>query len=504
LDILFIKSFFVEIFLSFSLLFQLFFNSSILTFLRYNFPILVLETFSQSVFIVVCCFILNYNNFIEGFFFNFLFLNDISSLLIKSILILLSIFLLFLLVRGSLLQNLNFFEYFNIFLISLSSLLLLINSADMLMSYLLLEIQTLSFYILSIFKRNSAFSVEAGLKYFISGSFISGIFLLGCSIIYGLTGTLNLNSLNSIFFFFFDDFFYILFLTFSLILIIVVFFFKISLAPFHFWSLDVYEGAPISSTVIFGILPKISIFYFFMKWFLISTNFFEIKIVLISCGFFSILLGSFFAIFQNRLKRFALYSSIAQVGFMIVAFSNLSFNSFVSIYFYLFVYLLSSLLLWINILSFLQFQYNVSNFDLLTKTPLFLSSISYFFQRNKIWSFSNLLIFFSFAGIPPLSGFLSKMFILLSLIESNNLITAFCFVIVSSISVFYYLRVIKLVFFENNFFKINLNQILVNDFFLEFDCLLISVALFLLLFLFFYPTLLVLFCNVLIFNISFF
>ena len=265
-----------------------------------------------------------------------------------------------------------------------------------------------------------------------------------------------------------------------------------------------YEGAPISSTVIFGILPKISIFYFFMKWFLISTNFFEIKIVLISCGFFSILLGSFFAIFQNRLKRFALYSSIAQVGFMVVAFSNLSFNSFVSIYFYLFVYLLSSLLLWINILSFLQFQYNVSNFDLLTKTPLFLSSISYFFQRNKIWSFSNLLIFFSFAGIPPLSGFLSKMFILLSLIESNNLITAFCFVIVSSISVFYYLRVIKLVFFENNFFKINLNQILVNDFFLEFDCLLISVALFLLLFLFFYPTLLVLFCNALIFNASFF
>ena len=203
MDILFIKSFFVEIFLSFSLLFQLFFNSFILTFLRYNFPILVLETFSQSVFIVVCCFILNYNNFIEGFFFNFLFLNDISSLLIKSILILLSIFLLFLLVRGSLLQNLNFFEYFNIFLISLLSLLLLINSADMLMSYLLLEIQTLSFYILSIFKRNSAFSVEAGLKYFISGSFISGIFLLGCSIIYGLTGTLNLNSLNSIFFFFF-------------------------------------------------------------------------------------------------------------------------------------------------------------------------------------------------------------------------------------------------------------------------------------------------------------
>jgi len=133
-------------------------------------------------------------------------------------------------------ENINFFEYFSLFLFSLLSLLLLISSYDFISIYLIIEMQALCFYTLASFKRDSAFSAEASLKYFISGSFISGLFLFGICLLYGLLGTLNLNNFSLIFLFPFfgeNDFFNFFILT-GIILVIITFFFKVGAAPFHF------------------------------------------------------------------------------------------------------------------------------------------------------------------------------------------------------------------------------------------------------------------------------
>jgi len=167
--------------------------------------------------------------------------------------------------RSFCLQSINFFEYFTVFLLSLLALLLLINSSDILSAYLIIEMQALCFYILASFKRNSSFSTEAGLKYFISGSFISGVFLLGASLIYGCLGTLNFNILSWLLTFDFSSDFIILRILIIIAVCLITFTlcFKIAAAPFHFWSPDVYEGSPLASTLVFSIIPKISLFVFF-------------------------------------------------------------------------------------------------------------------------------------------------------------------------------------------------------------------------------------------------
>jgi NADH:ubiquinone oxidoreductase subunit 2 (subunit N) len=157
--------------------------------------------------------------------------------------------------------------------------------------------QALCFYILASFRRNSAFSTEAGLKYFISGSFISGIFLFGCSLIYGGLGTLNFNSIKLLLEFpLLDEFSGLkMFVLAGIMLITITLLFKVSAAPFHFWSPDVYEGSPLGSTIIFSIVPKIVIFNFFIKWLCtISVMFYDMKDILVFVGVLSVFFGTFF------------------------------------------------------------------------------------------------------------------------------------------------------------------------------------------------------------------
>ena len=387
--------------------------------------------------------------------------------------------------------SLNLFEYFIIFLIALLSSLLLICASDLLTVYLLLEMQTLSFYVLACFKRNSSFSTEAGLKYFIAGSFISGLFLLGCSIIFFILGALNFNNLSLLLSFDLpialktENF---LLLT-GVILIVLVFLFKIAAAPFHFWSPDVYEGSPLSSTIILSILPKLPIIYVLIKLLLIFSNFKELEFLLVSSGLLSIVLGSFFAVSQKRFKRLIIYSSVAQIGFIVVALSNLSKNSLSALFFFVVIYLITSVTIWTNFSIFFNFQKKRSIFDKTPSSVLFLSNFSNFFKVNKTWAFSNILIFFSLAGIPPLVGFFSKFLIVFSLVESKNLVSSFFLLILSVVSVYYYIKMIKIIFFESDSLSfINISQNIYKDFNFEFDCNLLAFLLYLLLFLFSFPS----------------
>jgi NADH-quinone oxidoreductase subunit N len=504
-----LQTFSSEIFLSLFILFQIIFNAYVVNDLKNNFPILEKEVFYQTFFVLLCILFLLCNSKVEGFFFNFLFFNNQGTSYLKIFILLSSIFILIPLIKSFKLQKLNFFEYFSLYLISILSLLLLINTCDLLSAYLTLEMQALTFYIFACFKRNSAFSTEAGLKYFIVGSFVSGIFLFGCSIVYGCLGTLNLHNLTLLFAFPFEnkDFFFYNLVLIGSFLIVITFLLKLSVAPFHSWSPDVYEGAPLASTIIFSVLPKLALFSFFIKIMCVFSFLFnELNKLLLFCGLFTVFIGVLFAIRQKRVKRLMIFSSIAQIGFLIVALSVINFNNLVAIYFFLIIYMIASILMWSHISLFYTFQNKILVFYNKKQKPFYITNLSNLFKTNSLWALSICIIFFSIAGIPPFSGFFAKFLILFGLINSNEILGSFILIVISAVSTFYYLRILKVVFFEykDKNLKIENMQIVFNSSFSFLNYLIISTLLFCLFFIFFYPSILLLLCNLIVLDIYFF
>lgn len=495
-----LKSFLPEIFLSVAILFQLLFNSSLINNYKYNYPLIDKEVLAQTSFILFCLFLLLLNLKIEGFFSNFLFLNDDATRIVKCILVFVCLLTIFVIMNAFSLQKLNFFEFFSISLLSLLSLFLIISAYDLISFYLTIEMQSLCFYILASFKRNSAFSAEAGLKYFISGSFISGFFLFGASLIYGSLGTLNLNHISLILSQPFSETntYLTIITTVGIVFVTSTLLFKIACAPFHFWAPDVYEGSPLSSTIVFSIFPKIPLIFFFIKWISSLGVFFSyIQPFLLFAGLLSTVVGTFFAISQRRLKRLIIYSSVAQIGFLVCGLSLNTLEGFVSVYFFLFLYLVTSILVWGHFTVFYSFKINNCKINQKAVSPLFLSSFVNLSNYNPLWSFSFLVIFFSIAGIPPLTGFLSKVLIVFELMNSNSPYASILLMVISSVSVFYYIRMIKIMYFEP---KINDNnsenfQVVFNVGDLGIICLVFTCLLFLLLYLFFNPTLFLLLCE---------
>ena len=501
MDIITLKSFIPEIFFSCAILFQLVYNIRIVNNLKFNFPLITKEIFFQTLFILICLAYFYNDLKIEGFLSNFALVNDESTRVTKLIFILITICALFVIHEAFNVQKLNFFEYYSVLLFAVLSLLLMISATDLIFFYLTMEMQALCFYILASFNRNSTFSVEAGLKYFVSGSFISGFYLLGCSLIYGSLGTLNLHDISLLTVF--DIGTYSnelnLLVLIGTILITSTLLFKLACAPFHFWSPDVYDGAPIASTLAFSVLPKLALFFFFIKWVTsLNTVFNSISDVLLIFGILSAFLGTFFALNQTRLKRLIIYSSIAQTGFLVASLSANNINSFTALYFFLLVYLITSILIWGHFIVFYKFHAKISEFYLKNLDSLFLSSVANLFKTNSFWAFSFLLIFFSIAGIPPLTGFLSKMLIIYELVSSNYLIGAIALIVISAVSVYYYIRMIKVVYFEplkesrktqNDFTIVFLDESLDRIYFL------FAVLLFVLLVLFYFPTLFLTICQ---------
>jgi len=498
------KAFIPELFLSVCILSQLVYSSILINNLKYNFPTIDKETLSQVFFFLGCILLLLLNLKIEAAVFNFVFLIDEGSRIVKLTFILICLSSLVCITKSFSLQKLNFFEFFNIFLISILALLLLINSYDLMASYLIIEIQALCFYILASFRRNSMFSSEAGLKYFISGSFISGIFLLGCSFVYGGLGTLRFDQISLLLSLsFLDNHFFIrYFILFGIALIVVSLLFKLTAAPFHFWSPDVYDGSPLSTTIIFSIIPKLMIFTFFFKFLMsLSLFFLNFKLFLFLVSIASIFFGTFFAIRKKKLKRMLIYSSIAQVGFLVAAVSMINLLGFSSFFYYLVVYAITSILIWSYITFLYYFQEKTQGFYKKEIYTLFISNFSDLLKKNSVWSLAFILMFFSIAGMPPLSGFFSKFFVIFSVMDSFNVFESVFFIIISCVSVFYYLRILKIIFFEGNSNPQNRNQVLILDYDMsEAELTSLALGLFLLLFLFVFPNTLLLFGQYILLN----
>ena len=292
-------------------------------------------------------------------------------------------------------------------------------------------------------------------------------------------GTLNLNSLSLLLTFSLgsDLGFLNLIVLFGCFLITITFLFKLSAVPFHFWSPGVYEGSLLASTIIFSILPKLSYFVFFIRWLsIVLPNMTLIQTFLICSGIATILVGSFLAIQQKRFKRLVIYSSIAQGGFLIAGTSVNSSESILALLFFIVIYIITSTLIWFQFTFFYSSSTKINSFLHKSNPPIFLSTLSNFFQTNKIWAISFIFIFFSLAGLPPLSGFFSKILVLLSIIKTQIFSVNVLLILISAVSVFYYLKVIKTVFFEfkSSQLKHLSFQVGIGTLFFDLDCLIIA------------------------------
>lgn len=343
-------------------------------------------------------------------------------------------------------EKLNSFEYWILILLITLALFLILQAYDITTMYLSIEFQSLSFYILASFKRSSEFSTEAGLKYFILGAFSSAFLLFGFSLLYGLTGLSNFLDFNSFFTaFYIKDSSYLLGITVSLIFIISALLFKISAAPFHMWSPDVYEGSPTSVTMFFVIFPKLVIVSLLLRIFFSAFHdFFYIwKNIFFFVSFFSLLIGSLGALLQNKWKRFLAYSSINHIGFIFIGFLSGEWIGITGVLLYIFIYIVTSYAIFSFLLSLRFYEYpNHSQIR-------YLSEITNLSKINPVVTVSLTIILFSMAGIPPLSGFFAKVFVLLIGIQSNSYFLTLSAIITSSIACFYYLRIIQLMYFTN-------------------------------------------------------
>jgi len=445
------KMFFPEIFLATSILVLTLHGTFIATSRNLGFP-LIMRSFSKLCILVLfltflllsnnsCFFMLTYQN---TFIFDFLTSN------VKQILVIFTIVCLAISEDSVINNQLNRFEYLLLILCAILGLFFLVSSYDLISLYLAIEMQSLCLYVLAASKKNSSFSTEAGLKYFILGSFSSALLLLGMSLLYGCTGTTNFENFSLLFSSVDRDFFALnSLIEKSLLCIAAAFFFKIAAAPFHMWAPDVYEGSPTSSTIFFAVIPKIVLFSIFLRLF--QNIFFSFEdtflFALLFCSVISVLVGSFVALRQKKLKRILAYSSISHVGYLLLAFASNTLAGTQSLFFYLLVYMLTSVCLWSFVLS-LDTTKNINK----GKTLIDVSSVA---LANPILGFTGMLAFFSLAGVPPLAGFFAKMEIFVSALGSSLYFASIVAILSSVISSFFYIRLIKSIYFEkkdNNVF----------------------------------------------------
>lgn len=410
-----------------------------------GYPLLSTPTALLSIQILIFSGILIFAfPYLNFFSWNFFLISNFYVLYLKLFLIFLSITWTAFSLNYINQEQINSFEYWILALLIVIALLLILQVYDLLIMYLLIELQSLSFYVLASFKRSSEFSTESGLKYFVLGAFSSALLLFGSSLIYGLTGLTNFSDFNILFsgfmlensFLFSGVFTGLIFLTSAL-------FFKLSASPFHMWSPDVYEGAPTSTTAFFSVFPKVVIITLLIRIFFVSFHdfFLSWKNLFLICAFFSLLFGSFGAFAQKKWKRFLAYSSITHVGFILIGFLSGENFSIFSIFMYIMIYVVTIFSIFAFLIDLRICEYPQQN------QVRYIQEITNFSSINPLLTISLTLILFSMAGIPPLAGFFAKVFVVLIGIQSSTYSLVIFSIIMSSVACFYYIRIIQSLYF---------------------------------------------------------
>lgn len=405
------------------------------------------------VFSLVFMFLLNYNNLhIYYLLFNNYYVNNEFVFYFINIVLLLSILFLFLFKQYLIDKPLFDYEFLIVLFLTFYSMFLILHANDFLLLYLAIELQSLCFYVLVSSKQVSSFSTEAGLKYFILGSFSSGLLLFGISLIYGFSGLLNFEELSifsySLSFNTLADLTYISFIKNGFILgilfVTIALLFKLGVVPFHMWVPDVYEGAPTIITAFLSLIPKLVLIFVFIKlYYGVFFYFFSYwNYVFTFVALLSVILGSIAALYQIKIKRLLTYSMITNSGFFIFGLSLGSLEGIQVILLYILIYLFIMFGIFAVILTLKE----KSNSILIKKIALLIN----LYNINPILALTLSIFLFSIAGIPPLVGFYGKFYLFYIALGNSLYIIALLFIIFSIVSIFYYVRLIKLMFFNKN------------------------------------------------------
>jgi len=334
------------------------------------------------------------------------------------------------------LEEFERFEYPILVLLATAGMLLMISANDLIALYLGLEMQSLSLYVLASINRNSIRSSEAGLKYFVLGALSSGMLLYGASLIYGFTGHTDFAGIatamagagRSIG------------LIFGLVFLLAGLAFKISAVPFHMWTPDVYEGSPTPVTAFFAAAPKVAAMAMLVRILVGAfepvTHDWQQIIVFISIA--SMLLGAFAAIGQTNIKRLMAYSSIGHMGFALVGLAAGTESGVNGVILYMLIYMVMTLGTFACIMAMRRRDGVVED----------ISDLKGLASSNPIMATMLTILMFSLAGIPPLAGFFAKYFVFVAAIEANLIALAVIGVLASVVGAFYYLRIIKLMWFD--------------------------------------------------------
>jgi len=418
-----------EIFLSLSLMFLLIlgvFNKkgSIIV---YNLSLLIL--------IITIPVILNVPSDGEILIFNESYKVDYLSNFIKILIVISTLFVL--LTSSQYLKSIKIFniEYPILILSSILGMMVMVSSNDLIVFYIGLELQSLALYVLASFNRDNILSSESGLKYFVLSALSSGLLLYGCSLVYGFSSSTNFLqiSLN------YDQ--SAQGIIFGMVFILVGLAFKISAVPFHMWAPDVYQGSPTSVTLFFAILPKIAALTVFIRF--LYTPFFNLidqwQTIIIFLSIASMLFGAVAAIGQKNLKRLIAYSSISHMGYALAGLTTGTNQGIQSSVSYITIYLVMNL-------AFFSCIFMLKRKDEYYENIEDLSGLS---KKHPILSFSLLVVLFSLAGIPPLAGFFAKFYVFMAVIEQSMFFLAIVGLLATVIAAFYYLRIIKVIYFDN-------------------------------------------------------
>ena len=416
-----------ELFLSVAIMFLLMLG----VFIKKSFKLVNLLTILSLIFAIAL--VLNQPNEIVKIF-NESYIIDRLSIFMKVLTLLFCFFVLLSSKDYIKSNNIDKIEYPIIILSSTLGMILMISSYDLIIFYLGLELQSLCLYILASFKRDDERSTEAGLKYFVLSALASGLLLYGCSLIYGFTGSTNfeiisanLDEANTG-------------AVFGIVFIIVGLAFKVSAVPFHMWTPDVYEGSPTSVTSFFALVPKIAAISVFIRFMYVPfiNVISQWQTIIIFLSIASMILGAVAAIGQSNIKRLMAYSSIGHMGYALAGLATGTNSGIQSTIIYLTIYLVMNLGAFGCIFMMKRenvFYENINDFSGLSK-------------NHPMVALSFLIILFSLAGIPPMAGFFAKFYVFMAVIEVKMYALAIIGLVTTVVSAFYYLRIIKIIYFD--------------------------------------------------------
>jgi NADH-quinone oxidoreductase subunit N len=326
------------------------------------------------------------------------------------------------------------FEYAILVVLSTLGMMLLISAGDLIMLYLGLELMSLALYVVAASNRDNAKSTEAGLKYFVLGALSSGMLLYGASLIYGFTGTVSFAGIaaaakagsTGI--------------VFGLVFLLAGLCFKISVVPFHMWTPDVYEGAPTPVTAFFASAPKVAALAVFTR--VALTAFPGIvpqwQQIIVFVAIASMALGAFAAIGQTNIKRLMAYSSIGHMGFALVGLASGTVEGAQGVLIYIAIYVAMTLGSFAIILAMKRNGQAVEE----------IKDLAGLSRTNPLLAFFFAMLLFSLAGVPPLAGFFAKWYVFVAAIKANLFTLAVIGVLTSVVGAFYYLTIIKVMYFD--------------------------------------------------------